>query len=128
MGGERGGVLFTTRCTKTHKLMVEELEKGIQWRGSKVVRCSVEDLDKRNTVTVWCSHSTMEFKDMVEAVRIEYPLMGAESWTLWKEADLDEKGREFVVKMKTQSAQQVRRMNGRFRLCGGVIRLVCKIM
>ncbi|KZC09624.1 hypothetical protein WN55_01199 [Dufourea novaeangliae] len=126
-GVKSGGVLFTTKCPKTYKLMIEEVDKGIQWRGSKVVRCAIEDLEKRSTITIWCSHSTMSFKDMVEALDIEYPTLGARAWTLWKEAEPEDKGREFMVKASTNSAQYIRRTNGRIRLCGGVIRLVCKI-
>ncbi|KZC15025.1 hypothetical protein WN55_08618 [Dufourea novaeangliae] len=124
-GIKGGGVLFTTKCERTMKMMEES---GMKFRSSRVMRCQIEDLDKRHVVTMWCSHSTMLFKDLKEAVQIEYPALGAEDWILWKEADPEDKGREFSVKMRPRSAQHLRRWNGKFRLCGGVIRVVCKIM
>ncbi|KZC05426.1 hypothetical protein WN55_05456 [Dufourea novaeangliae] len=32
-GVKGGGVLFTTKCEKTLKLMEEDVEKGVKWRG-----------------------------------------------------------------------------------------------
>ncbi|KZC14295.1 hypothetical protein WN55_06872 [Dufourea novaeangliae] len=86
-GVKGGGVLFTTKCEKTMKLMEEEVERGIRWRGSKVIRCPAEDLSRRNTVTIWCSHNTMLFGDMIETIRLEHPTLGAEDWVLWKESE-----------------------------------------
>ncbi|KZC15204.1 hypothetical protein WN55_00001 [Dufourea novaeangliae] len=127
-GVKGGGLLFTTRCGRTYKLMEEVIEKGVQWRGSKVVKCKTDDLERKSMVAVWCSHCTMRFKDLVEILVIEHPALRAEEWTLWRESEPEEKGKEFSIKMRPHSVQGIRRNNGKFRLCGGVIRVVCKIL